>query len=91
MEIDSKNNFFNLENERLNNNFKQKVELVKNVNTKALFKMNSKNFSALKNRELSKNFEDILLSCKFNEVENCNMDDFKWTLDRDFGKIIYKK
>jgi hypothetical protein len=26
MEIDSKNNFFNLENERLNNNFKQKVE-----------------------------------------------------------------
>jgi hypothetical protein len=26
MEIDSKNNFFNLENERLNTNFKLKVE-----------------------------------------------------------------
>ena len=31
MEIDSKNNFFNLENERLNNNFKLKVEECENL------------------------------------------------------------
>jgi hypothetical protein len=67
-------------------NFTQRVDLFKRVNTKALFKMNSKNFPDEKRKRLSKNFEDILINCTFNEVEICNETSFKHYFDRDFGK-----
>ena len=86
----SNQSLFDAKDESLENlSFNQRVELFKNVNTKAIFKMNSKNFSDEQRKELSKNFEDVLISCKFNELENCTSD-FKWIFDRDFGKRFFK-
>ena len=73
------------ENSDENLSYKEKYGLWHGLYNKGLVNMNKlrfTNFTLIKH--LSHNFEDILLSCRFNQ-NSCNVSDFQFVFDKSFG------